>query len=59
MASDEEEYILQNGGVVGEEMFGFGDAFVNAPHSREGGAVFVQRRRGGGMFLPSLNSSYV
>ncbi|KAF8070121.1 hypothetical protein FPV67DRAFT_1579109 [Lyophyllum atratum] len=43
MASDEEDYTIENGVVNGDQAFGFGDSFVNAGN-REGG-VFVQRRR--------------
>lgn len=48
MGSDEEDYILENGGAAGEEVFGFGDSFVNASN-REGGGVFVHRRRDNGV----------
>lgn len=41
----EDDYRLDNGGPSEEQVFGFGDAFVNA-NNREGGGVFVHRRRG-------------
>jgi len=50
MGSDEEDYALENGGPAEEQVFGFGDAFVNA-NNREGGGVFVHRRRGNGKLL--------
>lgn len=50
MGSDEEDYVLDNGGPSEEQVFGFGDAFVNA-NNREGGGVFVHRRRDGGKFF--------
>ncbi|GLB37041.1 putative protein with domain of Unknown Function (DUF913) [Lyophyllum shimeji] len=43
IASDEDDYTVENGGINGEEVFGFRDAFINAGN-REAG-VFVQRRR--------------
>lgn len=42
MGSDEEDYVIDNG-LAGEDVFGFGDTFVNA-NNREGGGLFVQRR---------------
>jgi hypothetical protein len=50
VGSDEEDYVLDNGVPSEEQVFGFGDAFVNANNDREGG-VFVHRRRGGGKFF--------
>ncbi|KAG5651874.1 hypothetical protein H0H81_007094 [Sphagnurus paluster] len=43
MGSDEEDYALENGAINGEDVFGFGDSFINTGH-RDGG-VFVERRR--------------
>ena len=56
MGSDEEDYVLDNGGPSEEQVFGFGDAFVNA-NNREGGGVFVHRRRGGSKSFFFFSSS--
>lgn len=54
MGSDEEDYIMENGGITGEQAFGLGDSFVNASNREGGGGIFIHRRRNTGMlkFLP-------
>lgn len=47
MMSDEEEYVLENGTVAIEDVFGFGDAFINANNNREGSSLFAPRRHRG------------
>ncbi|RDB16805.1 E3 ubiquitin-protein ligase TOM1-like [Hypsizygus marmoreus] len=43
MGSEEEDYVLENGGPAGE-VFGFADSFINTSN-RDGSGPFVQRRR--------------
>lgn len=54
MASDEEEYVIDNGHFHNDGIFSFGEAFFDAG-IRDGGGLFVHRRnRGPGAFLYNL-----
>lgn len=49
MASDDEEFVVDNGHFAGEGIFSFGDTFITAG-TRDGAGVFVHRRhRGNGL----------
>jgi hypothetical protein len=48
LGSEEDDYVADNGGQTGEEVFGFGDAFVNTGGREGGGGVFISRRRDAG-----------
>jgi len=49
MASDEEEFVVDNGHFTGEGIFSFGDTFITAG-TRDGPGLFVHRRhRGNGL----------
>ena len=48
MGSDE-DYVTDHGSVAVEEVFRFGDAFVNPREG--GGGLFITRRRDTGMFF--------
>jgi hypothetical protein len=47
VGSNEEDYVLDNGGPPDDQVFSFGDAFVNT-NNRDGGGVFVHRCWEGG-----------
>lgn len=44
MGSDEEDYVTDRDSVAVQEVFRFGDAFVNPREG--GGGLFISRRRG-------------
>ncbi|KAF8973258.1 hypothetical protein BDZ97DRAFT_1912814 [Flammula alnicola] len=46
MASDEEEFVIDNGHFHNDGIFSFGEAFINAG-LRDGGGLFVHRRHRG------------
>ncbi|KIM40119.1 hypothetical protein M413DRAFT_446273 [Hebeloma cylindrosporum] len=46
MASDEEEFVVDNGHFTGEGLFNFGDTFITAG-TRDGAGLFVHRRHRG------------
>jgi hypothetical protein len=49
MASDDEEFVVDNGHFTSEGIFSFGDTFITAG-TRDGAGVFVHRRhRGNGL----------
>ena len=60
MGSDEEEFVLENGNLHNDNIFSFGDAFVN-PGIRDGAGLTVHRRhRGNCVFsLPEKHTDFL
>lgn len=54
MASDEEEFVVDNGHFTSEGIFSFGDTFITAG-TRDGAGLFVHRRHRGNGLSSNIN----